>query len=419
MCIRDSLGPVKEPFDEKTLKKNALLISELIGIAFAVFVLLGHSAVDFDLSLPAIAIALFAGTGSLLGSCEAVLDDDTVKDVLGLKSQAQVSPDGRQTLWRRLFPKEKDLHEEDASKPGPKTQYPQKKGFTEYRYLFDAVTILCLALLIMIPADRYYKGMVYGSQGIYDMYQGNTEQGRQYMEEAMKYDPYTPSYPLDIARTYIQEYFETNDPASAGTAKMYIDLALQISPNSLSSKVTCLQLLDALGYYDEAAEIAYEVTHMIPLHMQFYELLADTSKTALLTHAGQIVVYDLEGEEKETHMEAMKKYAGWIKEIPERIEERKARIVGLHEFMWSPDNLEITPPIHLALGQVYFLEGNAQSALEHLAQGSQSPDLADEAANWLLALGTVADVDAQLPEGAQTNNEAVDAITKLYRILSE
>lgn len=413
------LGPVKEPFDEKTLKKNALLISELIGIAFAVFVLLGHSAVDFDLSLPAIAIALFAGTGSLLGSCEAVLDDDTVKDVLGLKSQAQVSPDGRQTLWRRLFPKEKDLHEEDASKPGPKTQYPQKKGFTEYRYLFDAVTILCLALLIMIPADRYYTGMVYGSQGIYDMYQGNTEQGRQYMEEAMKYDPYTPSYPLDIARTYIQEYFETNDPASAGTAKMYIDLALQISPNSLSSKVTCLQLLDALGYYDEAAEIAYEVTHMIPLHMQFYELLADTSKTALLTHAGQIVVYDLEGEEKETHMEAMKKYAGWIKEIPERIEERKARIVGLHEFMWSPDNLEITPPIHLALGQVYFLEGNAQSALEHLAQGSQSPDLADEAANWLLALGTVADVDAQLPEGAQTNNEAVDAITKLYRILSE
>lgn len=413
------LGPVKEPFDEKTLKKNALLISELIGIAFAVFVLLGHSAVDFDLSLPAIAIALFAGTGSLLGSCEAVLDDDTVKDVLGLKSQAQVSPDGRQTLWRRLFPKEKDLHEEDASKPGPKTQYPQKKGFTEYRYLFDAVTILCLALLIMIPADRYYKGMVYGSQGIYDMYQGNTEQGRQYMEEAMKYDPYTPSYPLDIARTYIQEYFETNDPASAGTAKMYIDLALQISPNSLSSKVTCLQLLDALGYYDEAAEIAYEVTHMIPLHMQFYELLADTSKTALLTHAGQIVVYDLEGEEKETHMEAMKKYAGWIKEIPERIEERKARIVGLHEFMWSPDNLEITPPIHLALGQVYFLEGDAQSALEHLAQGAQSPDLADEAANWLLALGTVADVDAQLPEGAQTNNEAVDAITKLYRILSE
>jgi len=413
------LGPVKEPFDEKTLKKNALLISELIGIAFAVFVLLGHSAVDFDLSLPAIAIALFAGTGSLLGSCEAVLDDDTVKDVLGLKSQAQVSPDGRQTLWRRLFPKEKDLHEEDASKPGPKTQYPQKKGFTEYRYLFDAVTILCLALLIMIPADRYYKGMVYGSQGIYDMYQGNTEQGRQYMEEAMKYDPYTPSYPLDIARTYIQEYFETNDPASAGTAKMYIDLALQISPNSLSSKVTCLQLLDALGYYDEAAEIAYEVTHMIPLHMQFYELLADTSKTALLTHAGQIVVYDLEGEEKETHMEAMKKYAGWIKEIPERLEERKSRVTGLYEITWNPNTLNTTPTIHLALGQVYFLEGDVQLCLEHLNSALASADLLEETGNWLSALRTVSDVQVTLPEGFQADDEVVQAIASLFGMMVE
>jgi len=271
----------------------------------------------------------------------------------------------------------------------------------------------------MIPADRYYTGMVYGSQGIYDMYQGNTEQGRQYMEEAMKYDPYTPSYPLDIARIYMQEYFQTNDPAAANMAKTYIDLALEISPNSLTNKVSCINFLYAIGYYDEAAEVAYEVTQMIPLDMQFYQVLADKARTAMLNHAIEIAAYDLEGEEKESHIEPMRKYADWIKEIPNRIEEKKSKIVGLHEFMWSPDNLQTTPIIHLALGQVYFLEGDVQSALEHLKHGAQSTDLQDEAANWLYALRIVANVDVQIPEDAQIDDDTVDAITHLYGILSE
>jgi len=178
-------------------------------------------------------------------------------------------------------------------------------------------------------------------------------------------------------------------------------------------------LLDALGYYDEAAEIAYEVTYMIPLDMQFYELLADTSKTALLTHAGQIVVYDLEGEEKEDHMEAIKKYAGWIKEIPERLEERKSRVTGLYEITWNPNTLNTTPTIHLALGQVYFLEGDVQLCLEHLNSALASADLLEETGNWLSALRTVSDVQVTLPEGFQADDEVVQAIASLFGMMVE
>ncbi len=415
------IEPVGNILDPSALKKISLLLSELIGIAFAVFVLVGHSAVDFDLSLPAIAIALFAGTGSLLGSCEAVLGNITIRNVLGLASEEDIYGEKRKTLWSRLFPKQAvDEEEGKASTKGKKQgRYAQPSGFSQSKHLVDGALIVCLALVIMIPANRYFQGMVYGSQGMYEMSQGNFAGGREYMAKAMQYDPYTSSYAIDIARTYIQQFFVTNDAQDAEKAKAYLEQAMEISPYSLDTKVTCFRLLHAMGYYDEAANIAYEVSHMIPLDIQYYESLADTAKTALVNHAAQIVSLNLSGEEKDLHIEAMKKYADWIKDIPNRLEERKARVTGLHEKMWDPNNLNPTPVIHLALGQVYFLEGNAELSAENLSLAAANADLLEETGNWLSALRTVSQVQVTLPEGIQIDDEAVQAIARLFGLMAK
>ena len=158
---------------------------------------------------------------------------------------------------------------------------------------------------------------------------------------------------------------------------------------------------------------------MIPLDIQYYESLADTAKTALVNHAAQIVSLNLSGEEKDLHIEAMKKYADWIKDIPNRLEERKARVTGLHEKMWDPNNLNPTPVIHLALGQVCFLEGNAELSAENLSLAAANADLLEETGNWLSALRTVSQVQVTLPEGIQTDDEAVQAITHLFGLMAK
>ena len=410
---RDVLGPAD-------LHRITVLLSQIIGMAFAVFVLVGHSAVDFDLSLPAIAIALFVGVGSLLGSCEAVLRNVTIRNVLGLTSEEDDYSDNKKTLWNRLFAKQV-LDKENTTQPKSKKQiqYAQTGGFGQYRHLIHALAICFLALLIMLPANRYFKGMIYGSQGMYEMSQGNLLSGREYMVKAMEYDPYTSSYAIDIAKTYIQQFFVTGDPQDAETAKMYLEQAMEISPNSLDTKVTCFKLLHVTGYYDEAADVAYEVSYMIPLDIQYYESLAETAKTALVNHAGQIASLDLSSEEKEEHMEAMKKYTGWIKEIPGRLDAAKSKVTGLYETMWNPNNLNATPVIHLALGQVYFLEGNAELCADNLSLAVESTDLLEETGNWLSALGTVSDVQVTLPEGFQADDDVVKAISSLFGLMAE
>lgn len=415
------IEPVRDILDPSALKKISLLLSELIGISFAVFVLVGHSAVDFDLSLPAIAIALFAGTGSLLGSCEAVLGNITIRNVLGLASEEDIYGEKRKTLWSRLFPKQSGDKEEEKAPTKTKKQgrYAEPSGFSQRKHLIHGALIVCLALVIMIPANRYFEGMVYGSYGMYEMSQGNFPSGREYMARAMQYDPYTSSYAIDVARTYIQQFFATNDVQDAEKAKAYLEQAMEISPYSLDTKVTCFRLLHAMGYYDEAADIAYEVSHMIPLDIQYYESLADTAKTALVNHAAQIASLNLSGEEKDLHIGTMKKYADWIKDIPNRLEERKARVTGLHEKMWNPNKLNPTPVIHLALGQVYFLEGNAELCAENLSLATANADLLEETGNWLSALRTVSQVQVTLPEGIQTDDEAVQAITHLFGLMEK
>mgnify|MGYP000885903160 FL=1 len=82
-------------------------------------------------------------------------------------------------------------------------------------------------------------------------------------------------------------------------------------------------------------------------------------------------------------------------------------------------NLNATPVIHLALGQVYFLEGNAELCADNLSLAVESTDLLEETGNWLSALGTVSDVQVTLPEGFQADDDVVKAISSLFGLMAE
>ena len=395
-------SPGDDATNAGTSGANSLLISELVGTAFAVLALVVHSSADFDLSIPAIAMALFAATGSLLASSEAVLAIDGIEDLYaaaGKSAPVQESDSGK-----------KRGTQGSSSKPGrgKRTGRASKKVPTpswqmQSRYVLDAVSVVILAIVIMVPANRYFKGMVYGSAAIQEIMKENVNQARDLMHEAMKYDPYTASYDLDLAGSYVHEYTVTKDPNAASMAKKY--LALPAKRTHDLDPVD--RVSDACGYgaVDESAEVAYEVTEMIPLDIRFYERLASSAKDAMLTHGVSVLSQGLEAEEEQQHIETMKKYAGLIKEIPARLQEQKSGITGLYEKIWNPNQLSITQPIALALGQEYFLEGNREAAVEHLTLAGKKADLKEEAGLWLRALA-IATKQCSMPDGIQANEEA-------------
>lgn len=410
-------SPGDDATNAGTSGANSLLISELVGTAFAVLALVVHSSADFDLSIPAIAMALFAATGSLLASSEAVLAIDGIEDLYaaaGKSAPVQESDSGK-----------KRGTQGSSSKPGrgKRTGKASKKLPTpswqmQSRYVLDAVSVVILAIAIMVPANRYFKGMVYGSAAIQEIMKENVDQARDLMHEAMKYDPNTPSYALDLAGSYVHEYTETKDPGVANMATVYLALARSKNPYDLDIRSIESQMLAAMGLYDESAEVAYEVTKMIPLDIRFYERLASSAKDAMLTHGVSVLSPGLQAEEKQQHLEAMNKYAGLIKEIPTRLEEQKGGVTGLYEKIWNPNQLNITQPIALALGQEHFLEGNREAAVEHLTLAGKKADLKEEAGLWLRGLAIATKTNVALPEGIKADEEAARLVASMYGLLN-
>jgi O-antigen ligase len=410
-------SPGDDATNAGTSGANSLLISELVGTAFAVLALVVHSSADFDLSIPAIAMALFAATGSLLASSEAVLAIDGIEDLYaaaGKSAPVQESDSGK-----------KRGTQGSSSKPGrgkgtgkASKKLPTPSWQMQSRYVLDAVSVVILAIVIMVPANRYFKGMVYGSAAIQEIMKENVDQARDLMHEAMKYDPYTASYDLDLAGSYVHEYTESKDPNAASMAKKYFALAREKNPHDLDHRSIESQMLAAMGLYDESAEVAYEVTKMIPLDIRFYERLASSAKDAMLTHGVSVLSPGLQAEDKQQHLEAMNKYAGLIKEIPARLEEQKSGITGLYERIWNPNQLNITQPIALALGQEYFLEGNREAAVEHLTLAGKKADLKEEAGLWLRGLAIATKTNVALPEGIKADEEAARLVADMYGLLN-
>lgn len=351
--------------------------AEVVASAFAVLSLVVHSSADFDLSIPAITIALFAATGSLLASCHAALSIGRGKQMRERKMEVAGS-----------------------------------------RYIADALSLVILAVVVIVPANKFYQGIVYGSAGVQAIVQGDERQGMDYMHEAMKYDPHTSSYAFDIARIFAREYAETGDKGAAGMAELYLDATREMDPHSINDRAAESQILMAVGLYDRAAEVSYEILDMIPLDIRMYEHMAQTTRYAMISRGVSALSAGTDEKQRHTHIEATAKYAGWIEEIPERLLERQAKVTGLYAEMWSPKRLDITQTIALALGQTYFLEGNREAAVENLSLAGSKPDLSSEANTWLQAVAIATKTEVPLSQGARVDENAAQVLASMFGLLS-
>ena len=406
--------------------------SRLTTAAFAVFSLAVHSSLDFELSLPAVAISLFAAVGVLSFETRTGLSMELLSEELfrtGKTSERKPSMMFEKAVHRNVV-----SSPEATSETGSKSHQAakeQKKGFKNARKakgrseltelnglrpLLDALSIIILAILIIVPCKRYFHGMALGSLGIQRIIAGRVEDGREFLLAAIKYDPHTSSYALDLARTYVQEYAEKKDEASRGMAKLYLGLARRTNPLDLENRTTECQMLFALNLYDESVQVARELMAMIPLDIRYYELLASTAKTAILNHLDTILAGTGNGKDLDERLALVKKYVGWLGEIPKMLDNRKSKITGLYARAWDPKQLDISPRVALVLGEASYLAGDAHGAVNYLTSARRDGNIAQEANTWLYYLAAVTGTKVALPQGFKPS-EGAERVAKLYGFL--
>jgi len=194
--------------------------------------LLGHSGMDFNLSLGAVALYLW--------------------QLLGLVKFSGISAI-------------------------PKVQERQIKT------ALPALPLAGIACVLIILSFLLYQGYSYGQQGVKSIQQQDIAKAREHFAKAAKYDPYTASFKADLAQI---EYFiarETVDDELLEKAEAMRVEAVKLDPYNDRLKTQLAAYYLEQGKLEEGISYLEETTKVNPFNIENWQNLADAyHKTAVV-----------------------------------------------------------------------------------------------------------------------------------------
>ncbi len=184
-----------------------------IGVFVAWITILVHSAMDFDLSLGAMQILLWA--------------------LYGLTTQ--------------------------------KTIISDKKIFKYGVNIYIPITIVVILLLgsVSIQTGQSYAGKAIAAYNEKDI--GATIK---HFEKAQKFDPYTASYPTDLAQLY--RALGNNDEAYIPKSIESLDRAVELQPYDTGILKKAIELNIQLGRFDEGLKYSDQIVKVQPMNIDNY-----------------------------------------------------------------------------------------------------------------------------------------------------
>ena len=374
--------------------QGAAFATKLASSAMAVFALGIHSAMDFDLSLPAIAVAMYAAI--------AVLVSDVGDNLPSLF---------KSTVFR-FTPKlpGKRSQKKGAGKPG--------EGLSiSLPMVLTVLAALALVPAVTLTANRLYSGIVYGSRAVYAHASGDLKLAQRYLVEAAKRDRWNPSYPLELAEWAVEDYVATKNPTSKGMVPLYLQAARIADPTNLERQIMEFQMLRKIGEIDDSLRAHYEVILMMPTNRSYYESFSDLGRTCIQGHIKALSNPEIEEAERKEHIDRLNDCAELLSTAFRILDMKRERVTGIYEKVFNPSGLNFTPRIALAAGQVAYLRGEIQASGALLEAAAKDKNLAGEAYKWLAALAEVSGYEAAFPEGFTPDPVEVLAMASHFGVI--
>ena len=416
----------RRPPEQRELEKRAFPVrfrgpaadamAEAAAFGTAALSLGAHSALDFELSLPAVMAALVSVIAALVSARDftalvagtpSVIGPATGK---GKKARLGGRPSRAAYTVQRV-----------SGKGMRKVVNYVAQVVPTWRRAVELLMGVAVVCAIWFPSAAHLDGMKLGGTAVYyAVTQQDYETAKKYLTSAAKLDPYSSEYALNLARVAYFQYKDTSKEEYRNEAKLYIQAAHALRPDDVEDIQVRAGILSDLGFLDEAADEYSPLLKLVPLSRDAYEGYARLAMEAATRHAEDFLA--LAGaagsgdamNQAAFHSKKLQEYVSAVLELPEAIAVRKARITGLYAEFWNPANLDPSPATNLYLGQACYLAGDGDGALKYLASALNDPSSKETAAAWLYctSLNTGKALEVKLP--AVPDQETVRKIDRMW-----
>lgn len=360
-------------------------MAEVAAFGTAALSLGAHSALDFELSLPAVMVALLSVIAALVSAKDFAVQTakpgPEVSSAAGKGKKAAVS--GRASgTGKAIYLPGKGIQK--------LTRYAAQIVPT-WRRAAELVTGLAVACAIWFPASSHLDGMKMGGAAVYyAVAKQDYDTAKKYLYSAAKLDPHSSEYALNLARIAYFQYKETGKEEHRNEAKLYVEAARRLRPTDIKDIQVRAGILSDLGFLDESADEYSPMLKLVPLSRDVYEVYARLAMAAAIRHAEEFLAAG--GKSAGTgdaanqaafHLKKLQDYVAEVLKLPQAMAVRKARITGLYAEYWNPKNLDPSPRMNLYLGQACYLAGDGDGAVKYLSSALSDSSSRETASAWL------------------------------------
>ncbi|MDY0255882.1 O-antigen ligase family protein [Gudongella oleilytica] len=205
--------------------------TRLAGMFFSVFLMLLHSAVDFNMSLMGFAFILWALIGILSGNLD--LKTDRFRKVIAIRE------------W--------------------------KSG---------SIVSIGVALTAAVLSSTLIIGGFFADKAVAGAESGSVGTVKENLEKAVKLDPYEPTYKIDLANAYLSIYGVTGDEYYIERAVIMAESTIRNSPKNYLINSNAASFYMSIGQIDIALEHLEESLRARPLSISSYVNKLDGHITA-------------------------------------------------------------------------------------------------------------------------------------------
>ena len=133
---------------------------------------------------------------------------------------------------------------------------------------------LVVCAVVLAPTLRFSEAASRGASAARAMLSGDYAGAERLYREAIRLDPFTASYWIDLAQVSLVSYTIDAQGWRLDQVREYCDRAIEVQPSSLAARIRATELLSSIGDLDRAMQLAIDNTRWIPRDVRVYEGLA-------------------------------------------------------------------------------------------------------------------------------------------------
>jgi tetratricopeptide (TPR) repeat protein len=311
------------------------------GLATACVAVGIHSAMDFELSLPGIAVQLYAVFGVVHG-------------------------------WTL------DAH----SPSGARAERPGRQSGRTGRLISAAAWVLLglAALALIVPPFFLQRGAWYGGLGAVALANQDYYTAVRLYDRSQRYDPLTASYAVDKAQAYAAMALLGGRADARGQALAELRCAELLEPFNLACRLKEAEVLTGLGELESALQVWSDLVSMLPLDIRMYEGFA---KLNVVSYMDALREAAAAGEARPPA--SAETWLSDVTALPDKLNVLRAGVTGVYRARWDPGKLEATPSLNTYIGQAYYLEGDLKRAIDFFGKALSDASRPAEAQAWMAA----------------------------------